>query len=81
MPNSSVWDFLITPVFAVAIGIVFLCCVIILVTRWKKLSRAQKIVIGVMILICLLYLGLVLWLSISFGRPPHEPVPSPPGSN
>lgn len=77
MINSIGIELLVTPFFASGIGILFICSGIFFVTKRKRLSRAQKIVIGIIMLICLFYLAFIVWLTISFGGGPlREPTPS-----
>lgn len=78
MINSIGIDLLVTPFFAFGIGILFICSGVFFVARRKKLSRAQKIAIGIIMLICLSYLAFIVWLTVSFGsnHPPSNPVPS-----
>lgn len=51
----------------------------ILITKHRKLSPGSKIIIGVLLVLCILYLAFLLWCIVAFGsnHPATTPTPMP----
>ena len=76
MTNSMI-DFLLNPVAVVVFIVVFAFSAVILVVKHKNLSVTQKVVFGILCIVCLVYFVFIFWIIIGFGssHPAHDPTP------
>jgi len=76
-------DFLVTPAAVIVFIAVFVFSAVVLVVKRKNLSITQKVILGIVCVVCLMYFAFILWLIIGFGssHPAHDPTPYPSASN
>lgn len=67
------------PFFSIFGVLLFAGLALLSIIKRKSLSVAQKAIIGIVMVICLLYFVFLLWCIIGFGNahPIQEPVPMP----
>lgn len=72
-------ELLFHPVFVLFTILLFIGLVLLLLFKRKSLSAVQKLIVGIVIGICLLYFAFLLWSIVGFGnaRPSRAPVPMP----
>lgn len=72
-------ELLFHPVFVLFTILLFIGLVLLLLFKRKSLSAVQKLIVGIVIGICLLYFAFLLWCIVGFGNayPSEDPVPVP----
>lgn len=63
----DVLELLLSPMFQVFAGLVFLAAGVVLFVKRKKLSGRQRLLLILCIVLCLLYFAFLFQLSIAFG--------------
>ena len=79
MGTMSVFDILLSPIFAVMIVLMLVAAIaaLIILSKRRQLTSGLKWIFGLVIVICTIYLVFMLALVFLFGQgPPREPVPT-----
>ena len=61
----------------VLIALILVACAALLITCWRRLFPLTRTVLLLLLLFCLAYAALVIWLVIGFGSSARSPVPTP----
>lgn len=61
----------------VLFALLLIACAALLITGWRRLSPLTRTVLVLLLLLCLAYAALVIWLVIGFGSSARPPVPTP----
>lgn len=63
-------------------AVLLICLCVLLVVKRKTLTLVQKVLIGAVVLLCLVYLSFIVWLAIAAGHnnPGAMPTPHGPGA-
>ena len=75
----SLADILLNPIAVAVTLVVLVTAAVLFAVKRKTLSDPLKAVCILLCIICLVYLGFVLWATIGFGNahPAHDPAPYP----
>lgn len=74
LPDAILYLLLSYPAMVIA-AVLLICLCVLLVVKRKTLTIAQKVLIGAVVLLCLVYLSFIVWLSLAFAynARPHGP--------
>ena len=79
------YNSLIDALFTHPYAAMLLAALILLVSAWllvfrrKNLPPAMRGALALLILLCILYFAVVIWLAIAFGHNAHPPTPTSGG--
>lgn len=77
---SAIANFLLNYATVTIAAVLLICLCVLFAVKRKTLTMAQKVLIGVAVLLCLVYLAFIVWLSIGFGHSVPDPTPHKPGT-